>query len=121
MIDASKPTSTHTWLAAVLAALISALFFGLNAVASKLLFSPAAPAHFDAVSLFVARGFWSLPLFLVLALATMRDLRLPDNLALRVHDAHAREFQLKRRFRHSAPWLFSVSRCLGPAQRRDPV
>ena len=71
MIDASKPTSKHTWLAAVLAALISAPFVGLNAVASKLLFSPAAPAHFDAVSLFVARGFWSLPLFLVLALATM--------------------------------------------------
>jgi hypothetical protein len=71
MIDGSKPTSTHTWLAAVSAALISALFFGLNAVASKLLFSPAAPAHFDAVSLFVARGFWSLPLFLFLALATM--------------------------------------------------
>ena len=71
MIDASKPAPTHTWLTAVLAALISALFFGLNAVASKLLFSPAAPAHFDAVSLFVARGFWSLPLFLVLALATM--------------------------------------------------
>ena len=71
MIDASKPTSKHTWLAAVLAALISALFFGLNAVASKLLFSPAAPAHFDAVSLFVARGLWSLPLFIVLALATM--------------------------------------------------
>ena len=40
MIDASKPTSKHAWLAAVLAALISALFFGLNAVASKLLFSP---------------------------------------------------------------------------------
>jgi hypothetical protein len=57
MIDASKPTSKHTWLAAVLAALISAPFVGLNAVASKLLFSPAAPAHFDAVSLFVARGF----------------------------------------------------------------
>src|SRR5271154_4665459 len=71
MTDASKPGSTHSWLAAVLATLISALFFGLNAVASKLLFSPAAPAHFDAVSLFVARGFWSLPLFLVLALATM--------------------------------------------------
>jgi hypothetical protein len=47
-----------------LAALISAPFVGLNAVASKLLFSPAAPAHFDAVSLFVARGFWSLPLCL---------------------------------------------------------
>jgi hypothetical protein len=71
MIDASKPTSKHTWLAAVLAALISAPFVGLNAVASKLLFSPAALAHFDAVSLFVARGFWSLPLFLVLALATL--------------------------------------------------
>ena len=71
MIDTSQPTSKHTWLAAVLAALISAPFVGLNAVASKLLFSPAAPAHFDAVSLFVARGFWSLPLFLVLALATM--------------------------------------------------
>src|SRR5204863_9159686 len=25
------------------------------------------------------------------------------------------------RFRHSSPWLFSVSRCLGPTQRRDPV
>jgi hypothetical protein len=26
-----------------------------------------------------------------------------------------------RRFRHTDPWLSSVSRCLGPTQRRDPV
>lgn len=65
------PVSKHTWLIAVLAALVSSVFFGLNAVASKFLFSPVATAHFDAVSLFVARGFWSLPLFLVLAFATM--------------------------------------------------
>ena len=71
MIDASKPTSKQTWLAAVLAALISAPFVRLNAVPSKLLFYPSAPARFDVVSLFVARGFWSPPLFLVLALATM--------------------------------------------------
>jgi drug/metabolite transporter (DMT)-like permease len=66
----SKPQesiSEHAWLIAILAALVSSVFFGLNAVASKLLFSPAPPTHFDAVSLFVARGFWSLPLFVVLA------------------------------------------------------
>src|SRR5262245_62707212 len=28
---------------------------------------------------------------------------------------------MTRRFRHSVPWLSSVSRCLGPTQRRDPV
>jgi len=28
---------------------------------------------------------------------------------------------MTRRFRHNAPWLSSVSRCLGPTQRRDPV
>ena len=28
---------------------------------------------------------------------------------------------MTRRFRHSAPWLFSLSRCLRPTQRRDPV
>ena len=67
----SEPTSRHAWLVAVLAALVSAVFVGLNAVASKLLFSPQAPAHFDAVSLFVARGFWSLPLFVGLAFVTM--------------------------------------------------
>jgi drug/metabolite transporter (DMT)-like permease len=69
-VSVSRSASKHVWLVAVVAALVSAVFFGLNAVASKLLFSPAAPAHFDAVSLFVARGFWSLPLFLVLAFVT---------------------------------------------------
>ncbi len=55
---------------AVCAALVSAAFFGLNAIGSKVLYAPSAPAHFDAVSLFVARGVWSLPLFLVLAILT---------------------------------------------------
>jgi drug/metabolite transporter (DMT)-like permease len=67
MDKAGKP---GVWLWAVLAALGSALFFGLNAVASKILYAPGAPAHFDAVSLFVARGVWSLPLFLGLAFFT---------------------------------------------------
>src|ERR1700748_132976 len=51
-------------------ALVSAVFFGVNAVASKILYAPEAAAGFDAVGLFVARGVWSLPLFLLLALAT---------------------------------------------------
>jgi drug/metabolite transporter (DMT)-like permease len=58
------------------AALISAIFFGVNAVASKILYAPGAAAGFDAVSLFVARGVWSLPLFLMLAVAT-KPPRLP--------------------------------------------
>jgi drug/metabolite transporter (DMT)-like permease len=79
-IDTPSRTSTpglrklalgHVWLMAVIAALASAVFFGLNAVASKLLFLPDGYAHFDAISLFVARGFWTFPLFLILALATM--------------------------------------------------
>lgn len=55
---------------AVGAALVSAVFFGVNAVASKILYAPKAAAGFDAVGLFVARGVWSLPLFLLLAVAT---------------------------------------------------
>ena len=55
------------WGGAVAAALASAVFFGLNAVASKFLFGPNG--GFDGTSLFVARGFWSIPLFLLLALA----------------------------------------------------
>jgi drug/metabolite transporter (DMT)-like permease len=55
-------------LPSVLAVLASAVFFGLNAIASKALYAP--PQVFDPVSLFVARGVWSLPLFLLLALAT---------------------------------------------------
>ena len=76
MIDASKPTSTHTWLAAVLAALISALFFGLNAVASMLLAAIgwilSSASDFPAVRylglVFVSMGsfcglltFWTVP------------------------------------------------------------
>lgn len=55
-------------LPSVLAVLGSAAFFGLNAIASKALYAP--PPVFDPVSLFVARGVWSLPLFLLLAMAT---------------------------------------------------
>jgi drug/metabolite transporter (DMT)-like permease len=47
------------------AALLSAVFFGLNAVGLKQLF--AAPPIMDASALFVARGAWSLPLFVGLA------------------------------------------------------
>jgi drug/metabolite transporter (DMT)-like permease len=61
---------------AVSAALVSAVFFGVNAVASKILYAPEAAAGFDAVGLFVARGVWSLPLFLLLAIAT-KPRRLP--------------------------------------------
>lgn len=57
-------------LIAVAAALVSALFFGLNPVAAKMLFAVGAPAQFDATGLFVARGFWATPLFLLLALIT---------------------------------------------------
>jgi drug/metabolite transporter (DMT)-like permease len=77
-IDNSKGSSfiEGNRTVAAAAALISAVFFGVNAVASKILYAPGAPAGFDAVSLFVARGVWSLPLFLLLAAAT-RPRRLP--------------------------------------------
>ncbi|MEI9924245.1 MAG: EamA family transporter [Bradyrhizobium sp.] len=61
-------TGARFW--AVTAALTSAVFFGVNAVASKILYAPEVPAGFDPVSLFITRGFWTLPLFLVLALVT---------------------------------------------------
>ena len=61
---------------AVSAALVSAVFFGVNAVASKILYAPEAAARFDAVGLFVARGVWSLPLFLLLTVIT-KPRRLP--------------------------------------------
>ncbi len=57
-------------LLGLVAALVSAVFFGLNAVASKVLYSPESPSGFDAVGLFVARGLWTLPLFIILAIAT---------------------------------------------------
>jgi drug/metabolite transporter (DMT)-like permease len=61
----------HRSFLAALAALIASAFFGLNAIACKILFLPDSPAHFDAVSLFIARSVWTLPLFLVLALVAM--------------------------------------------------
>jgi drug/metabolite transporter (DMT)-like permease len=74
--SASSGASRGSRPLAVSAALVSAAFFGVNAVASKLLYAPNAAAGFDAVSLFVARGVWSLPLFLLLAVVT-RPRRFP--------------------------------------------
>jgi drug/metabolite transporter (DMT)-like permease len=51
---------------AVLAIFSAAVFWGGNAVASKILYRPEA--HFDAPALFVARAAWSLPLFVLMAL-----------------------------------------------------
>ena len=104
MIDASKPASTHTWLAAVLAALISALFFGLNAVASKLLFSPAAPAHFDAVSLF--RGAWVLVASSVSCSGFGYD-------AARPSATHVEECRLIRHVRHYLRTGNECTVCIG--------
>jgi drug/metabolite transporter (DMT)-like permease len=60
------PAQTTNKTVGVLAALLSAVLFGLNAVGSKQLFAP--PPVMDASALFVARGAWSLPLFLGLAI-----------------------------------------------------
>lgn len=104
MIDASKPTSKHTWLAAVLAALISAPFVGLNAVASKLLFSPAAPAHFDAVSLF--RGAWVLVASSVSCSGFGYD-------AARPSATHVEECRLIRHVRHYLRTGDECTVCIG--------
>ncbi|HEY1729416.1 MAG TPA: DMT family transporter [Candidatus Baltobacteraceae bacterium] len=65
---------THTVpdkiLAGLLAALGSAIFFGLNATATKVLYAPGTPSHIDPLGLVTARSLWTLPLFLLLALAT---------------------------------------------------
>jgi drug/metabolite transporter (DMT)-like permease len=53
---------------AVLAIFTAAVFWGGNAIASKILYEPQG-AHFDAPGLFVARAAWTLPLFLLMALA----------------------------------------------------
>ncbi len=52
---------------AVLAIFTAAVFWGGNAIASKILYQPDG-AHFDAPTLFVARAAWSLPLFLLMAI-----------------------------------------------------
>jgi len=50
---------------ALLAIFSAAVFWGGNAIASKILYRPAS--GFDAVALFVARAAWSLPLFFLMA------------------------------------------------------
>jgi drug/metabolite transporter (DMT)-like permease len=50
--------------AAVLALAAAALFWGMNAIASKLLYRDAG---FDAFGLLAARGVWTLPLFALMA------------------------------------------------------
>ncbi|HEV2651522.1 MAG TPA: DMT family transporter [Rhizomicrobium sp.] len=62
----TDPAQTTNKTIGVIAALMSAVLFGLNAVGSKQLFAP--PPVMDATALFVARGAWSLPLFLGLAI-----------------------------------------------------
>jgi drug/metabolite transporter (DMT)-like permease len=58
-------------------ALFSAVvFWGGNAIASKILYRPDG-AHFDAVALFVARAAWSLPLFFLMAVLA-RPKRMPS-------------------------------------------
>jgi drug/metabolite transporter (DMT)-like permease len=51
---------------ALLAIFSAAVFWGGNAIASKILYRPEA--HFDGPALFVARAAWSLPLFLLMAI-----------------------------------------------------
>jgi drug/metabolite transporter (DMT)-like permease len=64
---------------AVIAVLTAAVFWGLNGIASKLLYRDA---HFDALGLIAARGVWSLPIFLTMAYAA-RPERLPGAADLR--------------------------------------
>jgi len=52
---------------AYLALFSAVVFWGGNAVASKILYRTDG-AHFDAVDLFVARAAWSLPLFFLMAI-----------------------------------------------------
>ncbi len=52
---------------AFLAIFSAAVFWGGNAIASKILYLPEN-AHFDAPGLFVARAAWSLPVFALIAL-----------------------------------------------------
>jgi drug/metabolite transporter (DMT)-like permease len=61
---------------AVLAIFTAAVFWGGNAIASKILYAPGG-AHFDAPSLFIARAAWTLPLFLLMAVIA-RPKRLPS-------------------------------------------
>ncbi|HEY5350647.1 MAG TPA: DMT family transporter, partial [Candidatus Lustribacter sp.] len=61
---------------AYLAIFSAVVFWGGNAIASKILYRPDG-AHFDGPALFVARAAWSLPLFLLMAILA-RPKRLPN-------------------------------------------
>ncbi len=61
---------------AYLAIFSAVVFWGGNAIASKILYRPGG-AHFDAPALFVARAVWSLPLFFLMAVLA-RPKRLPS-------------------------------------------
>jgi drug/metabolite transporter (DMT)-like permease len=65
MIARSSPPGARIF--AFLALALAAVFWGLNAIASKVLFRPDS-AHFDALGLVVARSAWSLPIFLALTI-----------------------------------------------------
>jgi drug/metabolite transporter (DMT)-like permease len=69
-VAAGPTTDKKGRLWAVLATLAAAVFFGGNAIASKLLYAADPVPRFDAVGLIVARGAWMFPLFLALALLT---------------------------------------------------
>jgi drug/metabolite transporter (DMT)-like permease len=64
-MTARNSTALRTTFA-LLAIFSAAVFWGGNAIASKILYQPAG-AHFDAPGLFVARAAWSLPLFFLMA------------------------------------------------------
>jgi drug/metabolite transporter (DMT)-like permease len=64
-MTARNSTALRTTFA-ILAIFSAAVFWGGNAVASKILYRPEA--GFDAPSLFTARALWTLPLFLVMAI-----------------------------------------------------
>jgi len=64
MTRESSPKAAR--ISAFVALILATVFWGLNAVASKVLFRPES-AHFDALGLVVARSAWSLPFFASMA------------------------------------------------------
>ncbi len=64
-MTARNSTALRTTFA-LLAIFSAAVFWGANAIASKILYAAGGP-HFDGPALFVARAAWSLPLFFLMA------------------------------------------------------
>ena len=89
-------TVSNKILAGLLAALGSAIFFGLNATATKVLYAPGTPSHIDPLGLVTARSLWTLPLFLLLALATRPRDAVPPS-------------------RNELAWFLVSGICYGPA------